>query len=108
MSVEREALHVELRSFLTEVVGLEKPIRRDRIHAAANDAQPSAISDAQAVVLQQLVRDVNAKHHAPFQTVWTLVNQHSGVSSYRLTPAEAFDAAAFYLQHWIDTGLPPA
>jgi hypothetical protein len=115
MAVEHEAFQRELVQALAQASGIDKPLRRAATPPEVRPrvlvtAQPGAgaISDAQAVVLQQLVRDINAKHHAPFQTIWTLVNAHSGVPSYRLTPAEAFDAAAFYLQHWIDTGLPPA
>lgn len=114
MAVEHEAFREQLIALLADLSGLDQAIPRPRVTV---DAPPpahrtvtlgGAISETQAMLLQQLVRDVNAKHHAPYQTIWALVNQHSGVTSYRLTPAENFDAAAFYLQHWIDTGLPPA
>lgn len=115
MAVEHEAIREQLVALLADLGGLDQPMPRPQVSIDVRPrvrvtVQPGtgAISDGQALLLQQLVREVHARHHAPFQTIWTLVNQHSGVPSYRLTPAEAFDAAAFYLQHWIDTGLPPA
>lgn len=66
------------------------------------------ISDANALELQQIVRMIVRQHGAPFQSVWTLLNRKMMVPSYRLTPAEGFEQARQFLEHWVRTGLPPA
>lgn len=118
MAVEHEAFQRELVQVLAQASGLARPRRRGAPALLVVDARPhvrvtvppgaGAISDAEAAALQALVRQLHTQHGVPFQTAWTLVNAHSGVPSYRLTPAARFPAATAYLQHWIDTGLPPA
>lgn len=118
MAVEHEAFQKELVQVLAQAAGLDKPQRRGAPAFVVVDARPHVrvtiqpgadkISDAEAAALQALVRELHGRQGVPFQTAWTLLNQHNGVPSYRLTPAAAFDEAAAFLQHWIDTGLPPA
>jgi hypothetical protein len=118
MAVEHEAFQKQLVQVLAQATGLDKPRRRGAPAIVVVDARPhlrdtiqpgaDKISDADAAALQALVRELHQRQGVPFQTAWTLLNQHNGVPSYRLTPARRFAAAAEYLRHWIRTGLPPA
>ena len=65
------------------------------------------IDDVQAAHLQSMVRCIVGKHHVPFQTVWTLLNRHAGVPSYRLTPQSEFSRCVAFLEYWSETSLPP-
>lgn len=66
------------------------------------------ISEQQCVALGGMVRAIVESHHAPWQTVWSSLNTHMGVRSYRLIHAGAAPRAVAFLEHWRDTGLPPA
>lgn len=66
------------------------------------------ISEQQCVVFGNLVRAIVETHHAPWQTVWSSLNAYMGVRSYRLIHAGAAPRAGAFLQHWLDTGLPPS
>lgn len=68
---------------------------------------PEHISDEQAAVLSQLVREVVAleqqqkKTPKGFPAVWSAVNSHCKVTQYRLIPAASFLKAEKYLRQWI-------
>ena len=135
-TVEHEALSAELRDFLAQAGPFDKPIpvaltpqQQAELAAAGVTITPGmpvvvhisrprivvpvtpdmgCISEAQCVELAAMVRAIVDQHRAPYQSVWTLLNQHCGVRSYRLIHAAAAPRAVAFLQHWIDTGLPPA
>lgn len=68
---------------------------------------PEHISEDQAAVLSQLVREVVAleqqqkKSPKGFQAVWLAVNRHCKVTRYRLIAADSFVKAEKYLRQWI-------
>jgi len=69
---------------------------------------PNDITEAQAAEIQELVAKVVKVSGKTFGHVWHAVKNEFRVGSYRLIPAEQFEAVRTYLRKWIASKSGPA